>query len=150
MLLVFSVAVIPSILFGARFYKKLGQTGAQTFEDRTAVQYLSTKLRQSDTRNVSIEDFGGVNALVITEDIDGMTYATRIYCHDGWLMELFALASGEFEPIDGEKLMPLSLLEAECENGLFAITLTYENGNERQMFISGRTAQKSEEGSYEE
>ena len=54
---------------------------------------------------MSVEDFGGRDALVLAEEIDGETYLTRIYYHDGYIRELFCAADAEMEPGDGEQII---------------------------------------------
>ena len=45
------------------------------------------------------------DALVLAEEIDGETYLTRIYYHDGYIRELFCAADAEMEPGDGEQII---------------------------------------------
>ena len=113
---VFAACVLAVLLTGANAYRRLTQRDQEAYLRRTCVQYLATRVRQADSRDcVSVEHFGGADALVLTET-DG-SYATRIYCYDGWLMELYAAADADMEPQDGEKVLELSSLRLTLEDG---------------------------------
>lgn len=113
---VFAACVLAVLLTGANAYRRLTQRDQEAYLRRTCVQYLATRVRQADSRDrVSVESFGGADALVLTET-DG-SYTTRIYCYDGWLMELYAAADADMEPQDGEKVLELSSLHLTLEDG---------------------------------
>ena len=113
---VFAACVLAVLLTGASAYRRLTQRDQEAYLRRTCVQYLATRVRQADSRDcVSVERFGGADALVLTET-DG-SYATRIYCYDGWLMELYSAVDADMEPQDGEKVLELSSLRLTLEDG---------------------------------
>ena len=113
---VFAACVLAVLLTGANAYRRLTQRDQEAYLRRTCVQYLATRVRQADSRDrVSVESFGGADALVLTET-DG-SYTTRIYRYDGWLMELYAAADADMEPQDGEKVLELSSLRLTLEDG---------------------------------
>ncbi len=110
-LAVFSMGILGVLLSGARVYRGLTAQGAEDYDRRTCLQYLTTKLSQApDPAMLSIERFGAGDALFIRQNIENKSYVTRIYCHNGWLMELFSVDSPGFSPEDGEKLMLLDSL----------------------------------------
>ena len=121
---VFAACVLMVLLTGAGVYRRLAERDRETADRRTAVQYVATKVRHADVLDaVSVEDFDGVDALVLREDYDGDVYLTRVYCYDGWLRELFAAAETELTPADGEKVLAAEALELTLENGvLTAVT----------------------------
>ncbi len=88
---VFAACVLAVLLTGANAYRRLTLRDREVDNRRTCVQYIATRVRQSDhAGGVAVEDFGG-GALVLNADSD---YPTWIYCRDGWLMELYCLAEG--------------------------------------------------------
>lgn len=122
MLSVFSLSILGVLLSGGRIYKNLTQQGRDDYDRRTCLQYLSTKLNQAPSPDsVSIRPFGDGDALFITETIGDKEYVTRIYCHNGYLMELFSIQSDSFAPEDGEKLMPLSKLSVTQSGTLLTL-----------------------------
>jgi len=126
---VFAVCILSVLLTGARVNRTLAQRDDASYDMRTAGQYLTTKVRQSAGRQaVSVEDFGGCSALVLKEYYDGYCYLTRIYCHEGYIRELFSAAEDEMAPEDGEAVLPADDLFFQLEDGLLHATLTMDGG----------------------
>lgn len=113
---VFTVCVLLVLLTGAKVYRKLVHTGSENYEARTAAQYVATRVRQAET--VTVENFGGCDALVTSEKIGGETYLTRVYCHDGYIRELFCAEKAELSPEDGEKIMEAERLSFSLKDGV--------------------------------
>jgi len=108
---VFGVSILSVLLTGAGTYRRLVQRHQLSYDRRTCAQYVAARVRQAPSPDaVTLSRFGSSDALVIREDVDGTVYLTRVYCHDGWLMELFAAADGDFAPEDGQKLLPADSL----------------------------------------
>lgn len=138
-LAVFAVGILAVLLGGVRAYTRLTERDQTAFERRSAVQYLATKVRQtSGSGAVSVAPFGDGQALVIADVVDGDMYLTRIYCHDGWLMELYS-APGDFALEDGEKLLPLKGMELALEGRLLTAVFTAEDGTTQtqKLWIRG-------------
>lgn len=118
---VFAVCVLTVLLYGARVYGDLVQRGEESFRQRTAAQYVATRVQQAES--VSVTDFGGCEALTIREDIDGRGYLTRVYCYGGYLRELFCAESAALEPQDGEKVIPAESLGLSIEGDVLTAVL---------------------------
>lgn len=137
---VFAVCVLIVLLTGARAYRGLTDRDRAAYDRRTCVQYIATKVRQGDlTGGVAVEPFGDAAALSL-KDPEG--FITRLYCFDGWLMELYTFADGALEPQDGERIMPLAGLELTLEDGLLTAELQAGEGVTDTLRLSLR----SEEG----
>ena len=133
---VFAVGVLGVLLGGAQCYRRLTWRDAAAYESRTCAQYLMSKLRQApETDGVQIVSFGGGDGLLIPETVEGEDYVTRIYCHDGWLMELYSVADGEFAPEDGEKILPASGLAVTRQRDLLLIGITDGSGQALSLKI---------------
>ena len=120
MLAVFALSILGVLLGGAGIYRRLTQDSRERYNSRTCMQYFATKLRQAPGE-AAVETFGDCQALTLREHIDGRDYVTRIYCHEGWLMELFTPAGGGYAPEDGEKILPLEELDMELDQGLLQL-----------------------------
>ena len=131
---VFAFSILLVLLAGAKVYAGLTEQTRENHAQRTAAQYLATRLRQGN--GVYAEDFGGVDALVFPEDIGGSTYITRIYCHDGWLRELYTAKGGEFSPADGEKILEMEELFVIIEENRVTVTFTLPGGQPQQVLGS--------------
>lgn len=122
----FALCILMVLLTGAKGYEALVHRGEKSYEYRTAAQYLATRVRQSDTiGGIRVGEFEGCSALELRQEIDGEAYITRVYCHNGFLQELFTTEHGSFSPEDGEKLIALAELSFEkTENALSARFVT--------------------------
>lgn len=140
LLAVFAVLILSVLLGGAGIYRRLTRQGQHQFDSRTCIQYIATKVRQAP-EGVQADTFETVDALVIPQTYGDVPYLTRVYCYDGWLMELFTPASGEFSPEDGQRLMPARELSFSIEEGLLKAQLTDESGGERTLLLELRTGE---------
>lgn len=131
----FALCVLAVLLTGGNVYRNLVRSGGETYADRTAVSYIATRVRQAQA--VTVEDFGGCDALVIREEANGKTYLTRIYCHDGYLRELYAAQASQLQPGDGEKILEAEAFSVSLADGLLTavidgntLTLQLRSGRE--------------------
>ena len=143
---VFTACVLIVLLTGANIYKNLLSRDQTTFDQRTIVQYLTTKVHQNDRENgISAGNFDiGTSAnagdtLFLCEEIEGRTFCTRIYCHDGYLRELFAEEGLFFSPSDGEKILPATDLAFELENNILHINITFEDQTTESLLFQLRS-----------
>ena len=132
----FAVGILSVLLGGANVYKRLTQRDTKSYDSRTCAQYITTKLRQAPAPDaVTVAPFGDGDGLFITETIGDSAYLTRVYCYDGWLMELFTVANGEFSPEDGEKILPLRSLALTCDGSLISVRLTDLDNVSQQLTL---------------
>ena len=145
---VFMVSVLLVLLSGADTVQKLTDRDQRTYHHRTAVQYLTTRIRQSDRAGaVSTDNSGDVSTLVLTEDIDGYPYETRIYCYDGYLREMFCPAGLGLAPGFGEEILPMEDFRVVLEDNMLRAELILTDGTSEHCQLLLR----SEGGlSYEE
>lgn len=133
---VFAVSILLTLLEGASVYRRLTGRDRESWKDRSACLYLSTRLRQEDRPGaVSVEDFQGRPALTLGA---GEEYVTRLYCYDGSLWELYSPAELELEPEDGERLLELEAMEPSLSGGLLRLDLTGADGKTRQLTLALR------------
>ena len=140
-LAVFAAGIMCVLLSGVSAYRRLTLRDQSDYASRTCAQYITTKLRQASAPDaVSVSAFGDADALCITENLDGEDYITRVYCHSGWLMELFCSAQGVFSPEDGEKILPLQSLSLQQKGSTVTADLTDAHGQtvSLTLMIRGR------------
>lgn len=135
-LAIFAVGILSVLLGGAGVYERLSRRDSRAYESRTAVQYLAAKVRQAE-QFPRVETFGGGDALVFCQQIGGREYVTRVYCHDGWLRELFTAADGQLLPEDGEKILPMQTLSARIEGELLTAAL-YDGEETHSITLASR------------
>ena len=136
---VFAACALGVLLTGAKSYRSITKRDAEVYNIRTCVQYVGTKLRQvSAPEKIAVTEFGGGDALCLREEINGEVYLTRIYCHEGWLKELFTAEDAGLTAEDGEKILPLENFSVEKKGTLVTASFTDENGNEAELVRSVR------------
>ena len=137
---VFMVCVLTILLTGADVVQSITQRDQRSYDQRTAVQYLTTRVRQADwAGGVSVSESG---ALLLREDIDGTSYDTSVYCHDGYLREMFYQTGYALPPEFGEEILPAVSFRASCEDQLLSVTLEMPDGTEETLFLRLRSEQE--------
>jgi len=137
---VFAVCILSVLLTGADAYHRLAQRDQLSYDRRTAGQYLSTRVRQGDQLgNVAVGSFEGVDVLVLSEEIEGETYETLVYCYDGYLRELFAAAEGDFLPEDGEKVLEAQSMLLQKDGQTLTVELTGPVGEVQELTLCLRS-----------
>lgn len=137
-LAVFALTILGVLLGGAGVYRRLTQHVAASADSRSAAQYLATKVRQAPLPGqIQVLPFGEGLALQILETENG-AFVTRIYCHDGWLMELFCAEGSDLLPQDGEKVLPMERLPPSLEAGLLKLSITDSRGQTQKLLLTLR------------
>lgn len=138
---VFAVCVLAVLMTGARAYRGLVDRDQAAYDRRTCVQYIATRVRQSDEAGaVTVEPFGDIMALRLSEADTGCV--TWVYCCEGYLMELYTFTDVELEPQDGEKIMPLEGLSLALEDGLLTAELRMDGGVTDTLRLSLRAEER--------
>ena len=141
---VFAACLLFLLLTGADVYQKMRQRDTATYESRTAVQYMTTRVRQTDrAESITAEAFDGLDALVLQEEIEGETYKTKLYCYDGWLTELYAAQGSDLSPADGEKILELKGLELSLQDGFLRAKLILPDGREESLSLQLRSGREA-------
>ena len=125
---VFALMALLTVVLGAGVYRSVVGRAEVNHEARTAMAYVTGKLR-ANTGDVSLEQTEvGEDMLVLSEEIGGANYETRIYAHEGMLYEIFAAAEIDFAPDQGQPIAALEAFSAEKEEN--ALRLTVRAGGE--------------------
>ncbi len=124
----FALCILAVLFSGTGIYSRLSDRDAESFNRRSLEGYISTKLRQSDfAGGISVED--GVLILAAEEG-----YETRIYCHEGYIYELFTRSDAELSPESGESLLQAESMLPEFSDGLLRIELSIEGEDSLMCF----------------
>lgn len=130
---IFALSVTAVLLTGAGAYRKLTERDTAAHESRVAVRYLTTRFHQAPS--VGTEDFQGVQALTIREEIGGRTYLTWVYCYEGFIRELFSAESANVALEDGEKILEAEALTFARADSLLTVCCTDGDGNMQQVLL---------------
>lgn len=135
---VFAASSVLLILFGVDIYKKTVHQMDTNYTSRTSIAYITEKIRQSDTANsILITTQDDIQVLMLTNNIDGITYATSLYEYDGYLYELFARTDIEL-PLDaGQPVMELQQLSfSQISPNILEIRFTDSTAKEQTIYVS--------------
>lgn len=136
---VFAAGILTVLLSGASVYQRVTEQDAQSYDSRTGMQYLATKVRQAPAPDcLVLSDFGEGDSLLLLDTIDGAEYWTQVYCYDGWLMELFTVAEAGLAPEDGEKILPAESLSLTRSGDLLQLQLVDGNGTSNALTLALR------------
>ncbi|MBQ2756105.1 MAG: DUF4860 domain-containing protein [Oscillospiraceae bacterium] len=148
---VFAVFVAVILLGGAKVYRAQVNRDRADYDHRTISQYLVTRIHQNDAEGAwFVTDFDLLqpsdsgNTLCFSEIIEGREYYTRVYCHDGYLYELFAEADATyFTPADGQAILPLEALSFSCSEKTVTLDITFEDGTEQTVYLALRSGREA-------
>ena len=105
------VSLLMVLLTGADVVNRLTERDSENYDRRTAVSYIAMRIHQSDSDGMlSVGTYYDNDVLIISEEINGMTFQTLIYCYDGYLYELFCREGYAPSPEFGEKILPADSL----------------------------------------
>ena len=115
--LVFAIFTLALTAVSASVYENITSGMEENHSVRTALSYISTKMRQADDITVN----NGV--LEIAEE----DCISRIYFHNGYITEHYGEADMEFEADYGEGLIPADSFEITEQNGSIYLEIGINN-----------------------
>ena len=135
---VFMVCALFVVLFGANIYKNTVADMQLNFNKRTAVSYVSEKIRRHDMVGaVSIKDKDGGSELVLKEEVDGDVYLTHLYAFDGSLKEITVKEGTDFDPGSGQDILKVSEFNAEkVSDSLYRFDIRDDKGQNTDFFVA--------------
>lgn len=108
LLLMFAFSTLSMVLLGSRIYKNGVSHLNRNYTTRTAVAYVTEKVRQHDEKDgISFAELDGIPALLMKDGINGDTFLTYIYFYNGALRELFVRSGTELSPDMGSQIVAL-------------------------------------------
>ena len=110
-------------------------------ESRTALAYISEKIRQNDTDGaLSIVTIEQTDCIALSQDFNGTLCTTYIYEYEGMLKELFIQDGVSISLQNGTDIMELSALSIEeLDNQLYQFTATDQTGTKSSIITSERS-----------
>ena len=136
----FGVCVLLVLLTGADIVKNLNARDQSSYDHRTIVQYITTRVRQADARGmVSVRSEEGRTALVLSEEIEQERYETLVYSYDGYLRELFTEAGLGLDLEFGEMILPIQEASFADEGTHITAELTMADGSRQSMILALRS-----------
>lgn len=143
-LLLFSTMALCAlciIVMGGRVYRNIVDDMDENFVTRTAMFYISNKVKQYDQQGfISVEEREGQNMLVLKEEIDGAIYETLIYEENGLVREMFIEKGTEVPFESGTVILETEKLHFEMvQENLLKMELDTKERETKALFLNLRS-----------
>ena len=146
---IFTFCILMVLLTGANVYQKFSRRDQDNFQRRTTAQYLTTRIRQNDVSGmIFVGSFDGTtpqtsgNTLFLCEELNGRLFYTRIYCHDGYLRELFAESGISFSPTAGQEILEVKDLFFTIQADLIYVDIDYVDTTTETLILHVRSVKE--------
>lgn len=143
----FAICIMSVLLMGTGLYQNQTKRDRIGYQKRTAAQYITTRIRQSDKYDAcfvgnldNIEPQSTGNACFFAETINGAEYYTCMYCHDGYLYELFTAAADSLDADSGERVLEVSNVSFIDNGEMITVLITHTDGTVQKSAVYLRSA----------
>jgi len=141
----FMISILLVLLTGADVVQKLTRRDQESFDRRTAAQYVATRVRQADSAGmITVLQSDGQDVLVLAEEINGTMYETLVYCYDGYLREMFVEAGMGQDPEFGEKILPMQAFRVADGGTQLQVELQFAEEEQETVRLYLRSEREAE------
>ena len=144
----FAIASVLLIAIGVSVYRQGAEAMGDNSTVRTSYAYVSEKIRRADAEGaVECGSVGESDALLLSYEINGISYTTTLYVYENMLTELVARSGLSFPPSAGQPVAALAKLKCQqVSEDLLKITLIETGGEERSLYAHVRSNPSAGEG----
>lgn len=126
---------------GASVYKNIAERNLDSFELRTSLSYVKTKINQYDEMGkISVEERDGLKMIVLSEEVEGEIFDTAVYFNKGKLYEITGAKGMKFKPEDGFEILSVDGFEITEKNGLVKLVTTDDDGESETLYVKLRNS----------
>lgn len=140
---VFAASSLVVLILAADIYGSTTDQLQTNDENRTALSYISEKIRQNDSGNaLSITTLEDTECLALSADYNGIPCTTYIYASEGMLRELFTRDDAAVSLKNGKNIMKIDTLTmSQIDEHLYQFTTVDSQGHVGTLITSERSAQ---------
>lgn len=141
LLFVFAISSFIVLMLAADLYASTTDRFLSNDESRTALSYLTEKIRQNDTGGgLGIAELDGRQCLSLSAEYNGTVYVDYIYEYDGMLKELFVQEGIDVPLKNGSDIIEISSFAVdELDTDMYRFTVVDSEGLETSMIIAERS-----------
>ncbi len=140
----FAITALFVVLFGARIYKTTVANMNTNYEKRTAMSYVTEKIRSHDYSGGAIvsdttgsESSGKSSVLKLYQNVADKRYVTYLFVDDGYLKEFTADDAYDFDYKTGTPILAIKDFSVKKESGsLYHFNVTDTNGEKTEFFVT--------------
>lgn len=138
---VFAASALIVLILAADLYGSSADRLQVNDEGRTALSYVSEKVRQSDTGgSMKVAEVDGIPCFVLSAEYNNTEYATYIYEYDGMLKELFIRSNAQVSLKDGMDIIEIRSFSVNKKGeNLYQFAAVNSQGTESSLLISERS-----------
>jgi hypothetical protein len=125
---------------GASVYKNIAERNLNSFELRTSLSYVKTKINQYDeVGRIAVEERDGLKMLILSEEVQGEIFDTAVYFNKGKLYEITGARGMKFKPDDGFAILNVDSFDISENNGLIKLVTT-DDGETETLYVNLRNS----------
>ena len=125
---------------GASVYKNIAERNLNSFELRTSLSYVKTKINQYDEAGrIAVEERDGLKMLILSEEVQGEIFDTAVYFNKGKLYEITGARGMKFKPDDGFAILSVDSFDISENNGLIKLVTT-DDGETETLYVKLRNS----------
>lgn len=96
---VLAIALFLALVGGTTAYQRISDDDQAARDMRRGTSLIANTVRAVDAADaVTVGEGPEGRALVLVEHLDSGTFETRLYLHDGWVVEEYTLAGAPYDP----------------------------------------------------
>ena len=96
---VLAIALFLALAGGTTAYERIAEDDQAARDMRMGTSLIANTVRAVDAADaVTVGEGPDGRALVLVEHLDSGTFETRLYLHDGWIVEEYAVAGSPYDP----------------------------------------------------
>ena len=125
---------------GASVYKNIAERNLNSFELRTSLSYVKTKINQYDeVGRIAVEERDGLKMLILSEEVQGEIFDTAVYFNKGKLYEITGARGMKFKPDDGFAILNVDSFDISENNELIKLVTT-DDGETETLYVKLRNS----------
>lgn len=138
---VFAASALAVVLFAASSYQKTAAASDQNYGLRTALDYVTEKIRQGDTVGaVSVGEFYGHESLIIRQSYEDQACLTYIYEDSGYLKELFIREGAQASASAGTEIVKIRSFDISREKNCYRFSCEMPDGETVSAVVTVRSS----------
>lgn len=153
----FAITGLFVVLFGAKVYQTTVDNMDANYSSRTALSYVTEKIRAHDFSNsaigdaVEIDENDGQSVIKLKEIINDKEYITYLFVAEGYLKEFTASSDYDFDYSKGTDIIKVDKFEiAMINHALYHVEIVDEYGNDTQFYVTLYSAVNDAKGGNNE
>lgn len=142
--LVFVLSALFTVLIGGKVYENINSRIEENYSGQVVLNYVANKVRQNDKADsIVVRDIEDTAVLELSQEINGISYVTWIYCMDGAVRELFTNAGSGLGLADGLEIIDCQGLTFRQEGDILEVEVADQSNT--KLLLNIRSGGKVDE-----